>query len=200
MQIDSASPQPDLVPSKIPNFKYQATHNGQRPSSSTGPQKNSSQKISLAPIKSTVHKHKGKDPLHGGSKSKPIFKPINSVSIDLNLANPIHTTNLTPPSPVQINPPISLSVHRSHNKKPPDPSTLPTLTYHEYARNAENAIQSPQDVSVTRVRDRSISPGRSYLVDGGNDTEAKALRTVSGGNGSSHSGPDTAPETGSEQK
>lgn len=148
MQIDSASPQPDLVPSKIPKFKYQATHNGQRPSSSIVPQKNSSQKISLAPIKSTVHKHKGKDPLHGGSKSKPIFKPINFVSIDLNLANPIHTTNLTPPSPVQINPPISLSVHRSHNKKPPDPSTLPTLTYHEYARNAENAILSHHKMRV----------------------------------------------------
>lgn len=122
------------------------------------------------------------------------------MSIDLNLANPIHTTILTPHSPVQINPPISLPVHRSHNKKPPDATTLPTLTYHEYARNAENAIQSPQDASVVRVRDRSTLPGRSYLVDGGNDSEAKALQTVSGGNGSSHSGLETAPEIGSEQK
>ncbi|KAI8549020.1 hypothetical protein RHMOL_Rhmol07G0318800 [Rhododendron molle] len=53
---------------------------------------------------------------------------------------------------------------------------------------------------VARVTDRSNSPGRSYLVDGGNDSEVKALRTVSRGNGSSHSGPKTAPETRSEQK
>ncbi|KAI8560091.1 hypothetical protein RHMOL_Rhmol04G0228400 [Rhododendron molle] len=195
MQVEPVRNQSALVQPKSTN-----------PTSSNGAQKKQSPKPNWASLKNAAHKHKGKEhSLHGVSqRSKPIFKPISGVSIDLNLANPnlpvIPQTSLPiqPPQstqPSQPNPQIASPRHPS-NKEPPDLTNLPTLTYHEFARNAESFSQLPQNANVARTGVKHLSPGRCDLVAGGLQPENQALQNLAGGDVLPQGGNQTAHATG----
>lgn len=106
------------------------------------------------------------------------FKPTNGIIIDLKpntsseeitpIAHFQSSGGLTPSTST------STSTNPPNPKAPPDIHLLPTTTYHEFARNSTNSDQLPQSEMVYRIRDRSSSPSRCSVVDGGNRIEAEA--------------------------
>lgn len=96
---------------------------------------------------------------------KPIFKPISNIVIDLNTSSStdVHLTDIHPIHSVIET--LPFSSNPSSHKIPPDIQALPTQTYHEYARSANNKDQFIQSENPPRHRDKSNSPSRSRMVD-----------------------------------
>ncbi|KAE9464876.1 hypothetical protein C3L33_03217, partial [Rhododendron williamsianum] len=107
----------------------------------------------------TTMKEVGENTSNGSQPTKPIYSPINSVEVILDIPNPNSSQN-------------------PHLKKPPD-----ILTYHEYARTTDCSRELPQGEHVVRTRERSGSLSKRSLVVGGTKIQDQAMP---GGNGQPH--------------
>lgn len=101
----------------------------------------------------------------------PTFKPTSSIVVDLNTSTDIVFSNSPSSSSSGGIPPLSPNPNTI--KAPSDINSLPTQTYHEYARSLVKASQLSQDPHIDRTRDRSNSPSRGHLVAGGSENEGK---------------------------
>ncbi|KAI8527241.1 hypothetical protein RHMOL_Rhmol12G0060300 [Rhododendron molle] len=144
----------------------------------------------LVPIKSVpAQKQKGKGQLiQEVSRPQKVYSAVNDITVDLEIGNPCISTPPThTPSPsFSTQPPLpqtatNLSlVDTAKLGRPPDPISINTLTFHEFARNSEisHSIPQDQDQGVVRNRDRSNSPSRGHMVVGKAKHEDKTSRST----------------------
>lgn len=117
-------------------------------------------------------------PLAGqASTSSPI--PISDQPTPVLI--PILKKVTTTAKPKQPNPNLTVDVPFTTLSPTPIPTTKPlpaitTVTYHEFARNAEAAAQGRQEESGIQGRDRSSSPHRDRMVGGRNKPKDKDKR------------------------
>lgn len=119
-----------------------------------------------------------------GQNEKPTFEPTNGIVIDLNPKSSLDLNFSTTTFHALFGEDTSSSSNPNTQKVPPDINTLPTKTFHEFARNSTLNIQLSQSEMDPGNRDRSRPSSSSGMVDGRTEPEIQNQEIIPGRHGS----------------